>query len=224
MKSKPHVVEGASATAAVMSPSLEMVNRRGLESPRTHGVSRHPPCTCSVPLRAGRPHRPRKSPSRIQGAGMWTGWDAGTVWDAGTGWDTGTGWDVWMRWGPQMGSLLFCCLPGSGVNTCSAMTLAVFDLGEVCLYWHFHPQVPATTEVAAIPGCARPAWVPQSITGLPHLVFNGSLGRKALAVFLEALLLSVLTHWRRPTPRHTSSDLNCPTSLPTLWLMPRCHL
>lgn len=59
---------------------------------------------------------------------MQIGWDAGIVWD------TGTGWDAWMEWDSQKGSLLFCCMPGSGVHTCAAKTLAVFDLEKVCVF------------------------------------------------------------------------------------------
>lgn len=198
--SKPRAVEVAAAAAAVAAtaPGPEMVERRGPGRPRTNGVSRHPSRT-----RSARPQEPcGRAPPRAQlrehvGAPAALGRGCGR--------------------GARQGSFLFCCLPGSGVPTRSAMTLASSDLGKVCVFMAFpHPETRPSRWRLRLPrvcgACPGPTGRSQVFADL----VNGSPGRKASSsVSGKALLLSVLTRRRGPTPRDTSGDLYRPTGLPT---------
>ena len=143
--SKPRAVEAAAAAAAVAAtaPGPEMVERRGPGRPRTNGVSRHPPRTRSARPEGPCGRAPLSAPLREHvGAPAALGRGCGR--------------------GARPGSFLFCCLPGSGVHARSAMTLAVFDLGKVCVFMAF-----------PCPETQPPRWWPpsQSVRGLP-----GALG------------------------------------------------
>lgn len=89
------------------------------------------------------------------------------------------------------------------------MTLAIFDLGKVCVFMAFpHPesQLPGrwlpSQGVRGLPGFLR------EVTGLADLVFKGSPGRKAQAVFLGKPS-SILCLLRGEAPRPETPAVTC---------------